>query len=629
VAIEGNHAYVGYYDLSYRQGVLIVDVTDATALRIMGRIDCRDPEDILVKNGVAYLAAGLGDGVGVVDVSDPKSPRVLDHVWTPYYCRSLALAGDHVCAAHGPGVPVPRTIAGMDEPMFATLRPHEDSAYFVYSGMQIIDVTHPASPGIVGTTSTTSFARGMEVTDGHAYVAASDLFVIDVSNVSSPAVVGHAGTPGQAFGVAVDGSFAYVADRDNGLQVIDIADPRSPRIVGHLDTPGLATGVDVVEGYAYVADGYGGLIVVDIRDPLAPQIAGTASTPGHAEDVAVSDGYAYVATWSYGLQVIDIREPTSPAIVGEVDTPGDVRGVEVRGDLAVLAEGMSLRIIDVADPASPVAISSLHTPYITNVTLQGDHAYLVAANGVLVVNVHDPLQPKPIGSVFGTMSAVAVDGDYIYSWQSWPEYALEVHPAQCERVEPVLISSFEATAMARGVELRWSTAFETYHRGFNVYRKDGPEADYARLNATLIEPASQGGGEYRYRDEAVLPGTMYAYRLGSVGFDGREEFHPPISIATAAWAAPSLRLGPVTPNPVHDAAVVRFALPADSQCEILFYDTFGRCVRRLLAERLVAGEHSAAWDRRDDRGDRVPRGVYFAELRASASRRSMKIVVSH
>ncbi len=66
----------------------------------------------------------------------------------------------------------------------------------------------------------------------------SGLQVIDISDPANPTLVGTYDTPGYARGVAVSGDHAFVADGDSGLQVIDISDPANPTLVGTYDTPG-------------------------------------------------------------------------------------------------------------------------------------------------------------------------------------------------------------------------------------------------------------------------------------------------------------------------------------------------------------------------------------------------------
>jgi flagellar hook capping protein FlgD/LVIVD repeat-containing protein len=98
------------------------------------------------------------------------------------------------------------------------------------------------------------------------------LDVIDITNPASPQIVGTVDTPNNAKAVSVSGAFAYVATGLTGVQVIDIADPQNPRIVGAFDTPGSSKGVAVSEDYVYVADQSGGFVVEPVQCDLATNV---------------------------------------------------------------------------------------------------------------------------------------------------------------------------------------------------------------------------------------------------------------------------------------------------------------------------------------------------------------------
>ena len=48
--------------------------------------------------------------------------------------------------------------------------------------------------------------------------------------------------------------------------------------------------------------------------------------------------------------------------------------------------------------------------------------------------------------------------------------------------------------------------------------------------------------------------------------------------------------------------------------DLAVYDLMGREVRRLVAERQPAGQHSVAWNSQDLYGNRAARVVYFIRL---------------
>ncbi len=109
---------------------------------------------------------------------------------------------------------------------------------------------------------------GVAISGTHTYVADGDsgLQVIDITNPQSPQIMGSVDTPERALGVAVSGTHAYVADWKSGLQVIDITNPQSPQIVGSVDTPGNALDVAVSGSHAY-AVGSSGLQVWSLCRP--------------------------------------------------------------------------------------------------------------------------------------------------------------------------------------------------------------------------------------------------------------------------------------------------------------------------------------------------------------------------
>jgi hypothetical protein len=144
----------------------------------------------------------------------------------------------------------------------------------------------------------------------HAFVGdgGSGLQVVDITDPADPAIIGSCDTPGSASDVAIAGDRAYVADSDGGLQVVVISVPGAPSILGSCPTPGDASAVAVLGDRAYVADSEGGLTVVDISDPAQPVVIESTGTTGWAGDVAVLGDFAYVADGEAGLEIVRILQ---------------------------------------------------------------------------------------------------------------------------------------------------------------------------------------------------------------------------------------------------------------------------------------------------------------------------------
>jgi len=90
-------------------------------------------------------------------------------------------------------------------------------------------------------------------------------------------------------------------------------------------------------------------------------------------------------------------------------------------------------------------------------------------------------------------------------------------------------------------------------------------------------------------------------------------------------APPSIRLGLAVPSPTSGATTFRLSLPRAMELSLAVYDIGGRLVRVLLSGTEPAGERSVTWDGRDDSGQRVRSGLFYARLVADgqAIRRSV------
>jgi hypothetical protein len=71
------------------------------------------------------------------------------------------------------------------------------------------------------------------------------------------------------------------------------------------------------------------------------------------------------------------------------------------------------------------------------------------------------------------------------------------------------------------------------------------------------------------------------------------------------------------PNPFNPVTKIAFTVPENAgSVTLTVYNVSGRVVRRLVDGPLSAGPHSVAWNGRDDSGENLASGVYFARLAA-------------
>lgn len=284
----------------------------------------------------------------------------------------------------------------------------------VGGGVQIIDVSVPAEPRLVGAYDTPGQSWGVQVVGQTAYVAdwSAGLQIVDVSTPEAPVLKGTYDTPGLPVSVQVIGELAYIADHFGGLQIVNVVNPSAPRAVGNYMTSGEAQDVRIQDHLAYVAAGAGGLAIINVADPAAPSLVGSFDT-GNALSIQIVGHLAYVAAVSDGLKIIDVSSPSAPALLGEFDTPGEALGLQVVGTRAYVADGNSgLLIIDVSNPAAPTLLAEyLTSGRVYDLQVDGARVYLAdGAEGLKILDVAGFVDGAPNPTISGTSS---IDEYYI------------------------------------------------------------------------------------------------------------------------------------------------------------------------------------------------------------------------
>ncbi len=139
-------------------------------------------------------------------------------------------------------------------------------------------------------------------------------------------------------------------------------------------------------------------------------------------------------------------------------------------------------------------------------------------------------------------------------------------------------------------------------------------------------------GQIAIGDTVEVTVTVDATALGAGDYSGTitvvDPHHGPIAVPVAltvqgtAGAGEEGFLSPgerpallqSAPNPMIDAARVRFVLPDDAYVVLGVFDLSGRRVALLFAGSAPRGETQIAWNGLDREGGRLPSGIYFYVL---------------
>jgi len=237
------------------------------------------PQRLRIVDRFLYVADG-SDGVFIIDVAAPSSPKIIGHYDT-FFAEDVFVIDDILLVADGNG------------------------------GLQLLDINVPSEPKYVGSYPL-SWAWGVFVKDNIAYVAAGEegLRVIDISKPSQPAEIGFCQTPDWALKVFVKDKIACVADWNAGLRIIDISEPESPKEVSSYQLP-WAWDVFMKDNIVYVADENVGLHAVDITNPAEPKKLAVVYNKPEAGDVlglTMRGNTLFLIDGWTGLEILDISK---------------------------------------------------------------------------------------------------------------------------------------------------------------------------------------------------------------------------------------------------------------------------------------------------------------------------------
>ena len=282
----------------------------------------------MVKAGNRMVTVGAHGKMTVLDISDPKNPKICSEITgLGYNIRQIAL-----CRS--------------GEDVIITSR--EEGAY-------IINITDPCAPYIRSRYNSVELATGLSVSGDMAFIANRQfgMEAVDISDPDHPRHVGIIPT-GEAQGCLVTGKLLYAGLWNQcRVDIFDVSDVTRPKKLGEAKLSGKGDGFTVctLDGrtYLYAATGQhaacpaaghedpnfgmgGGLDIFDVTDPTDPlwlstsRIDGRYYFPEHDDwraNVAVRDGrvYAYLVNTYNGVYVFDVTDPRRPVRLEHIYIP--------------------------------------------------------------------------------------------------------------------------------------------------------------------------------------------------------------------------------------------------------------------------------------------------------------------
>ncbi|MEQ1849247.1 MAG: hypothetical protein ABL890_01515 [Candidatus Peribacteraceae bacterium] len=249
---QGGYAYVGLVS-NGGTDLRIFDIRNPGFPTLAGGIELGvDVNEVIIAGKYLYigLATAGGNDFVIYDVSRPSTPVLQGGVELAGSVHSLHVAGRYAYVPAGGAS----------------------------STLNIIDVSDPKLPKVVGTYSPGTLMNDIYVRDGHAYVGLPgypQTHVISVKNPNQPRIVTTLGAVTDPGPVELDvsGRYAYLAIDDSigfatfALQISDISNPAAPVNLDSWSFGARVTSISVAGQYAAVSLISGEVHILDISNP--------------------------------------------------------------------------------------------------------------------------------------------------------------------------------------------------------------------------------------------------------------------------------------------------------------------------------------------------------------------------
>ena len=259
--------------------LVIFDMSDPAHPVELSRLSGVNPNDIVVRDGYAFVVGGSASGLSIIEMTDPTAPVITATIDAPG--SHVALTGDLA------------VIGGSSSDV-----------------LRVIDIGDPYAPVEVATVDA-DYANRVAASGPAVYVPENNagLHIFDVTVPSTPVEVGFIAMPdiGNNAMAAGDGLLA-VDDRGNGIRIYDLSNPLQPIETAFYTGLTRYSSFSISDHFLLVGGVYAdrGLHVLDLSDPTDPVHLGDAPLIwSFPTDTAALGGLALVAEEDAGFEIFD------------------------------------------------------------------------------------------------------------------------------------------------------------------------------------------------------------------------------------------------------------------------------------------------------------------------------------
>jgi len=380
-AWKGDTLFVAFADV----GIKAIDGNTAQEISYLP-----EPSRGVAINGNLLYSASGGDGVAVIDITNPAAPAIIGRTLAgSLNLQTITVSGSRVFAEEPPN-----KVHIID--VSSATAPHE-----------VATLTEPAQA--LAASGDRLFISGPTLTSfGDVAESGSPLRVFDLANPTAPVLRAEASdVSGSLSGVATNGSVAYVSDPPF-FRVLDVSNTQSPREIASLRIDSLQPQVKI-RGAQAVVYGLGDVQLIDISDVYHPKLVRTFHSLGHTPSIAdfVATGILEGNSFT-GLHLVDFFNYPQPAIVSSFKIhPADVvanGGAYAYINLSTIFWVINFPAPNTANRVNAVEIAILGIAYAPATTNHPDALIIRGLDALHVFSLTSPANPVEVGSVSFTGS---------------------------------------------------------------------------------------------------------------------------------------------------------------------------------------------------------------------------------
>ena len=651
--VEGNLAVIPAFD----QGVQFVDVSDPTAMAIIGSYDSPGTQfydAVDVVGDVAYVC--VDNELEILDISDPTSPALLaTYTLAGSQMQAVVVEGDYAYIAAGT------------------------------AGLVILNISTPSAPAFTADWNTTEKVLDVVVGPVYAYLADETRIVsINVTDPSNPQALVAINTPGGfTNGIARSRDQLFVSVEDEGVRVYDLSSAGFPNLTQTLNNGTYPRRLAIQGDVLYTAMRFDGMDLVSMmaRDfDLEDRIGQSLVVNGTGDDVLAvklsvvqtsaanewlvspdngglwylisTDQWFFFPTpdadlvWRTGLvqdaghvnpevSQVDVQMAFEYPVIQSIEDTANDQGKQVRvtwrfsgHDRAGSSE--PIHYYDVYRQVDP----NLVAPALAPIAPPQNLAASAMPPGWDFVGSTPASGEDEYSLVVPTLADSTIDeGQYMTTFMvraraAAPTTWFESPPDSgysVDNLNPSIPANLVAVYQTgSGNQLSWDPASDADWQYFRVYRDVTP--DFAIGAGSHVESTANNA----WTDPSFdLPG--YYYKVTSVDFSGNESdaAMPDTPTGLPEHAAPlKYALEQNVPNPFNPSTTIRYSVPAPgTHVSLTVFDVTGRVVRELVNGAQSSGQKQVQWDGRDAMGAPVASGIYLYRIVAGDFVQSRKMML--